>query len=350
MTAPRTSAVHITPPPLADRLQALTETPPVDTQGTIPSPPDSVDKLLIRLLLDDCRVSNREMARVVGISESAVGTRLKRLMAAGSLVFTALIDWESAGFEWFVIARFRTGEVPPAEVAIAIGELSSCEATAVVLGAYDVLAYFLVRDRAELHELVNVQLSAIPGVADFAIDLSTETAVTVRGRQFFMARNVPLIRLPAPRIDVDELDIAIMQALVLDSRQSARSIARTIGVAEGTVRARIGRLDNAGLCRVVAMAEPISLSMVGVVANVALTVDRSNLDHIRRSLIALESTVFFAVTLGASDVMLTITAKDQRHLLEIVTHQIRAVQGVITTDTLPMMEVIRFSPYLKRLD
>ncbi|WP_162904502.1 Lrp/AsnC family transcriptional regulator [Gordonia rubripertincta] len=344
--------MHIAPPSLTDRLQARTQTGSsvgVGTYGAIPSPPDSVDELLIRLLLDDSRVSNREMAQAAGISESAVSTRLKRLMAAGRLVFTALIDWETAGFEWFVIARFRTGELPPAEVAAVIGQLPNCEATAVVLGAYDVVAYFLVHDRSELHDLVNVRLSAIPGVANVAIDLSTETAVTVRGRQFFMARNVPPIRLPAPRIDIDDLDISIMQALVSDSRQSSRSIARALGVAEGTIRARMTRLDNAGLCRVVVMAEPISLGMAGVVANIALTVDRSKLDHIRDSLLALDATVFFAVTVGTSDVVLTITAADHRDLLEIVTHQIRSIPGVWTTDTLPMMEVIRFSPYLKRL-
>ncbi|WP_180819520.1 Lrp/AsnC family transcriptional regulator [Gordonia terrae] len=308
-----------------------------------------MDELLIRSLLDDCRVSNRELAQAAGISESAVSTRLKRLTATGRLVFTALIDWETAGFDWFVIARFRTGELPPVDVATAIGELANCEAAAVVMGAYDVLAYFLVEDRAALHELVNVQLSAIPGVADVAIDLSTETAVTVRGRQFFMARNVPPVRLPAPQIDVDSLDIDIMQALVSDSRQSSRAIARSLGVAEGTVRSRMTRLDNAGLCRVAAMAEPISLGMAGVVANVALTVDRSELGHIRDTLLALDATVFFAVTVGAADVVITITARDQRDLLEIVTRQIRSIRGVTTTDTLPMMDVVRFSPYMKRL-
>ena len=97
------------------------------------------------------------------------------------------------------------------------------------------------------------------------------------------------------------------------------------------------------------MAEPISLGMAGVVANVALTVDRSELGHIRDTLLALDATVFFAVTVGAADVVITITARDQRDLLEIVTRQIRSIRGVTTTDTLPMMDVVRFSPYMKRL-
>lgn len=309
----------------------------------------SVDQQLIDHLLADCHATNRQLAQLTGISESAVSIRLKKLLSAGSLVFTALIDWEMAGFEWFVIVRMRTMNRAPIDVATAIGELDNCEAVAVVLGTYDLVAYFLVRDSTELHELINRELPSIAGVAEIVTDIATETAVTTRGRQFFMVQNAPPIRLPAPALDVDDLDIAVIQALVTDSRQSSRAIARNLGVAEGTIRARIDRMDRGGLCRIVAMAEPISMGYAGVIANVSLTVDRTELGSIREKLLAMPETVFLATTIGPAALILTLTADDQHQLLELVARDIRAIAGVNGTETLPMMDVVRFSPYLKRL-
>ncbi|MGV9949385.1 Lrp/AsnC family transcriptional regulator [Rhodococcus aetherivorans] len=310
---------------------------------------DSVDQQLIGYLLADCHATNRQLAQLTGISESAVSIRLKKLMSAGSLVFTALIDWESAGFEWFVIVRMRTVNRAPLDVANAISELDNCEAVSVVLGTYDLLAYFLVRDSVELHQLINHELPAIDGVGDYVTDITTQSSVTTRGRQFFMVRNAAPIRLPAPALDIDDLDITLIQALVTDSRQSSRAIARSLGVAEGTIRARIDRLDRSGLCRIAAMAEPISMGYAGVIAHVSLIVDRTELDSIREKLLAMPETVFLATTIGPAALALTLVASDQHQLIDLVARDIRAITGVNGTEVLPMMDVVRFSPYLKRL-
>ena len=310
---------------------------------------DSVDQQLIGYLLADCHATNRQLAQLTGISESAVSIRLKKLMSAGSLVFTALIDWEIAGFEWFVIVRMCTLNSAPLDVATRIGELDNCEAVAVVLGTYDLLAYFLVRDSAELDQLINRELPAIKGVGNYVTDIATQSSVTAHGRQFFMVRNAAPIRLPAPALDLDDLDITLIQALVTDSRQSSRAIARSLGFAEGTIRARIDRLDRSGLCRIVAMAEPISMGYAGVIAHVSLTVDRTELDSIRTALLAMPETVFLATTVGPAALALTLTATDQHQLVDLVARDIRAIAGVNGTEVLPMMDVVRFSPYLKRL-
>ncbi|MEO9330552.1 Lrp/AsnC family transcriptional regulator [Gordonia aurantiaca] len=270
-------------------------------------------------------------------------------MSAGSLVFTALVDWEVAGFEWFAIARIRTGNRTPREVASSIAELDECEAVAVVVGACDVLAYFLLRDRAEVHRLIAERLSAIDGISDLALDLATESFVTPLGRQFFIARNVPAIRLPAPRIEIDDLDVALMQSLITDGRQSSRAIARLHDVAEGTVRSRLSRLDKAGLCRVTAMVEPLSLGYAGVIAHVTLTVRRNAYVAVRQALDSLPGLVFVASTSGQAGLSISLAAPSQQHVLDLVATQLRAIDGVDRAETLIMVDVVRFSPYLKRL-
>ena len=63
----------------------------------------------------------------------------------------------------------------------------------------------------------------------------------------------------ALQIPLDPTDEAILRALQEDGRRSYRSIARDVGVAEGTVRARVRKLETLGALRVVAFVDPARL-------------------------------------------------------------------------------------------
>jgi DNA-binding Lrp family transcriptional regulator len=309
---------------------------------------DDVDRAMIDLLLFDGKVTNRDLAHRVGISESAASVRIRRLIDAGILVFTALIDWEAAGFEWFVIFRIKTRIRAPREVALDIGTVGGCEAVAVTLGSHDIISYFLATDRAELNAIIDA-LSLISGIAVMDVELATETAVSPRGRQLFLAVDAPPIRLPSPRIELDDLDVDLLQALVRDGRQSSRSMARAFGVSEGTIRARASRLSRAGLAQVVAMVEPVAVGMAGVIASLSIRVDRRHLDDALAALMKMPNVVFGARCVGNSDLHLTVTGADPQALMEFIGTAVQSVPGVQDTDTLLFVDALRFSPYLKRL-
>jgi DNA-binding Lrp family transcriptional regulator len=337
-------------PPSVQGASAGTKLFPGDTNSTVIASLDDLDRALIGYLLEDGKMTNRELAAQTGTSESTVSIRLRKLAASGAIIFTALIDWEVAGFEWFVIARIRTQAQSPRTVAEEVGRLAQCEAVAVSLGTHDVLAYFLVKDRAELRQLTNMDLPAIRGISDMSVDLATETSVTANGRRLFLARGAPPIRLPAPHVEPDELDVAILQSLIDDGRQSSRKIARSHNVSEGTVRTRLNRLTQSGLVRVVAMIEPVALGLVGTIANVSIRVDRARISAIQKELSAMPELVFMAVCVGSSDLNVAITATDPQQLIELISTRIQTIDGVYATDTLFMVDVVRFSPYMKRLD
>jgi DNA-binding Lrp family transcriptional regulator len=313
-----------------------------------PAALDDVDKALVTHLLADGKTTNRELAQRIGVSESVVSMRLRKMTASGLLVFAAIIDWEAAGFDWFVICRIRTRARSPREVAQDISAFPQSDAVAVCVGSYDVLAYFLVPDLAELRDVTN-QLATIDGVCDLDVDLAIETTVPQYGRQLFLSRNAPPIRLPAPRIDLDEIDIAVMQQLIDDGRQSSRNIARRLNVSEGTVRARVNRLIQSGLIRVVAMVEPVALGLIGVIASISIRADRAQLKNIHHELGAVPNVVFTAVCLGSWDLHVTVTATTAYQLMQIV-GTIQAIDGVTATDAMLMTDVLRLSSYMKRLD
>jgi DNA-binding Lrp family transcriptional regulator len=315
-----------------------------------PTSLDELDASLIALLLEDGRMSNRELAAATGTTNVTAGARVKRLVHDRVLVFTVLFDWEAAGYDWFVIAKIHVEGRSPNDVADDLAQLPACEVVAIVFGDVEVIAYFLVANRTELHELIEEQLGKIPGIGTMTMDLATKSTVTALGRQFFLARNAPPIRLPNPVIELDDLDGSILQELVNDGRQSSRNIARQLEVSEGTVRARIQRMVSAGLMRVVAMVEPLALGMVGLIANVGLKVDRDAIASVASVVGKLPQTMFMAVTVGSVDISIAIAARDQHDMLDTVLNKLRALEGVRSTETLQMIDVVRFAPYLKRLE
>ena len=101
--------------------------------------------------------------------------------------------------------------------------------------------------------------------------------------------------------------------------------------------------------RVVAMVEPLALGLIGVIASVSIRADRSRLHSIFKELAEAPNVVLAAVCLGSWDLHTAVTARTSQELIGIVS-AIQAVDGVLATDTSLMVEVVRLSPYMKRLD
>ena len=310
---------------------------------------DEIDRTLIDLLLRDVKMTNRQLAAQTEISVSAVSVRLRKLIASGVLVFTAIIDWEMAGFDWLIIIRLRTRARSPRQVAEELSNLEQCLVAAVSLGAHDVIAYFLAKDRSELKRLTDEELPTVAGIADMSVDLATETAITANGRRVFIGHGRPILRLPAPHVALDELDVAILQELIEDGRKSSRRIARAHHTSEGTVRTRISRLVEANLFRVVAMVDPVALGLASVIAAISIRVDRSRVVEIRSRLAAIPELAFIAVCVGSSDLSIALTANDPQELIRLISDRVQVIDGINATEILLMVDVVLFSPYMKRL-
>ncbi len=67
--------------------------------------------------------------------------------------------------------------------------------------------------------------------------------------------SAPLARLaevspPAtPKVEIDDLDLALLRALARDARQSQRALARTIEMSAPAVADRLARLERSGVIR-----------------------------------------------------------------------------------------------------
>ena len=102
---------------------------------------------------------------------------------------------------------------------------------------------------------------------------------------------------------LDDIDRAIVDWLSRDARISNRQVATELGVTEGTVRARIKRMEEEKLIRITAVTN-IDRFSDAALAYIWIEVERSNQTHeVAKALAAIPELGFVGVMLGRSDIL-----------------------------------------------
>jgi Lrp/AsnC family transcriptional regulator for asnA, asnC and gidA len=143
------------------------------------------------------------------------------------------------------------------------------------------------------------------------------------------------------RYALDLVDEAILEALQGDGRRSFRDIARGIGVSEGTVRARVRRLQEAGVLRVLAFVDPSRLGK-SVLALITARVDPEHQSRVVDACTAWPETTYVSSLIGRADIYMQVICADNETLWGVV-NRLRALPGVTETETMLEMEVHKFA-------
>lgn len=131
---------------------------------------------------------------------------------------------------------------------------------------------------------------------------------------------------------VDELDTRILRLMIDQPRTSVREYARLLGIARGTLQARIDRLERAGV--ITGTGPVLSPSALGhpVLAFVHIEVTQGRLDEVGDALAEVPEIVeAFSIT-GGGDLLTRVVARDNGHLEDVVQRLI-SLPGVVRTRT-----------------
>jgi len=126
---------------------------------------DRVDRQIVSALLEDGRLSSAEIARRVGgISERAVRYRIDRLIRAGVMRVTAIVNPQALGFAVIgdVLIDVAPGRLQ--DVAAQVVEFENVSYVAGSVGDGDLSVQVCSRDTEELLRFVNEVIGKVPGV------------------------------------------------------------------------------------------------------------------------------------------------------------------------------------------
>ena len=133
--------------------------------------------------------------------------------------------------------------------------------------------------------------------------------------------------------ELDKLDRDIVEKLSPDARVSNRQIAEELGVTEGTVRARIKRMEQQKQLRITAVTN-IDRFGDATLAYIWIEVERSDQTRaIAEALAQVPELGFVGVMLGRSDILAITMVKNTEHLASFVHNNISNIPGVRRTES-----------------
>ncbi|MBH1937219.1 Lrp/AsnC family transcriptional regulator [Streptomyces sp. AV19] len=131
---------------------------------------------------------------------------------------------------------------------------------------------------------------------------------------------------------VDALDAKILRLLLERPRTSAREYARLLGIARGTLQARLDKLERTGV--ITGTGPRLSPAALGhpVLAFVHIEVTQGHLDPVADALAEVPEIIeAFSIT-GGGDLMARVVARDAAHLEDVIQRLVRQT-GVVRTRT-----------------
>ena len=115
---------------------------------------DATDRDLLAALLEDARISQRGLAKRVGVAQGTITNRLRRLEGMGGIKgYTVLLDAESIGWTMTVITGLTIQKGSMIDVQQQIAADPRVFAVYDVTGDYDSMVLARVRGRKDLDDL-----------------------------------------------------------------------------------------------------------------------------------------------------------------------------------------------------
>ena len=149
---------------------------------------------------------------------------------------------------------------------------------------------------------------------------------------------VPPGRIPV-RAQLDEMSKAIIEQLQQDGRRSYAAIGKSVGLSEAAVRQRVQRLVDSGVMQIVAVTDPMQLgfsrqAMIGIRC-------QGDTTKVAERLAKIDRVAYVVLTAGTFDAIAEVVCEDDAELLEVLNTEIRAVPGVMSTETLVYLKLVK---------
>lgn len=138
---------------------------------------------------------------------------------------------------------------------------------------------------------------------------------------------------------LDDVSKRIIEQLQEDGRRPYATIGKAVGLSEAAVRQRVQRLLDAGVMQIVAVTDPMQVgfsrqSMIGIRVSGEVTA-------VAEHLAEMPEVEYVVITAGSFDLLIEVVCEDDDHLLELVSHRVRTLPGVVSTETFVYLKLLK---------
>ncbi|AQZ66006.1 regulatory protein, AsnC/Lrp family [[Actinomadura] parvosata subsp. kistnae] len=145
--------------------------------------------------------------------------------------------------------------------------------------------------------------------------------------------------MPARRHGLDDLDRAVLRLIAERPRSGLLEIARLLGVARGTVQARLDRMTADGV--ITGFGPVLSPAALGhpVQAYTTLEVEQAARETISTTLEAIPELLEAHIVTGPGDLLCRVAARDHEHLRQVIDRML-AIPGVRRSTTVITLSTV----------
>lgn len=289
-----------------------------------PSPLDETDERIIGLLQEDGRQTHREIATRVGLSRSAAGARVQRLLAEGHIVVRGVVHPVVLGHRALAhVSLVVRGSA--VRVAREVAAREDAAFVSLATGRYAVILELRAGAVTEIDEALG-EVRAIDGVESTETLVYTEVVRDVAG---------PVGPVTA---EIDDLDYALLSGLQEDGRASYVELAEAVGLSPAAARRRLVRLLSDNVVRVGAVLGHSGRGRRSA-TGVGLRLDGDHRD-VAVAVAGLAAVTFVARTLGRYDAVLTVNTATSSGLVEVL-DELRGLPGVREAESWSHLQFVK---------
>lgn len=136
---------------------------------------DSLDRNVILLLNRDGRTTNKELSEKLSVSEGTIRNRITRLLQAGELKISGLINPDSYSDKQLIILGINVAASKDlTRIAEAVAELPGIHSVSITTGRYDLMVEVWTDTKFGLINFINGSLTTVDGI------VSTESFVIMK--------------------------------------------------------------------------------------------------------------------------------------------------------------------------
>ncbi|MEU7896837.1 Lrp/AsnC family transcriptional regulator [Nonomuraea sp. NPDC049152] len=296
---------------------------------------DVLDRRLVAALQVSPRASWGEIGRAVGEHERTVARRLQRLISDGAVQVTAIYDDLRSGHGRPVHLHVQVRPGTAGAVADALAGRPDTRSVYSVTGAADIGAELVAPTRAALHEILNVEVHGIDGVAGTQTQVVLHTFRTVAEwhAPYLTDEEVGLLRPEGATVELPDhdglspLESEVAELLVADGRIGFTAIAEQLGISVPTARRRVASLLERRLLMLRAEVEP-SLLGLDVEAQLWLRVRPHGLDQVGERLTKDSGVRYCAATSGTYTMLVQVAVAHEADLYRFLTEVVGPLDDV----------------------
>lgn len=139
---------------------------------------------------------------------------------------------------------------------------------------------------------------------------------------------------------LDDLDRKLVQELQKNGRQSFVTLAKKLGVVEGTVRKRIKNLLDKDIIKIIAVPNPRKLGY-NFLSIMGLQVRMADLRKVADELAQKPNVCYLSFVAGRYDLIALVITRSPEELSAFIEKEISAIPSILRTETLVNLDTIK---------